>query len=68
MIDPDKIVAIDVHVHAEVSCHNPEDPVMAEKLQLKLHGIDRENCGLPGSRAYEDRLFQVLQSKLSHKK
>jgi hypothetical protein len=45
-----------------------EDPVMAEKLQLKLHGIDRENCGLPGSRAYEDRLFQVLQSKLSHKK
>lgn len=45
-----------------------EDPVMAEKLQLKLHGIDRENCGLPGSRAYEDCLFQVLQSKLSHKK
>jgi len=29
-VDPDKVVAIDVHVHAEVSCHDPEDPVMAE--------------------------------------
>jgi hypothetical protein len=25
-----KIRAIDVHVHAEVSCHDPEDPVIAE--------------------------------------
>jgi len=30
MIDPDKVSAIDVHVHAEVSCHDPEDPVMGE--------------------------------------
>ena len=29
-IDLSKIKAIDVHVHAEVSCHDPEDPVMAE--------------------------------------
>lgn len=29
-IDLDKIRAIDVHVHAEVSCHDPEDPVMAQ--------------------------------------
>jgi predicted TIM-barrel fold metal-dependent hydrolase len=29
MIDLAKIRAIDVHVHAEVSCHDPEDPVMA---------------------------------------
>ena len=29
-IDLAKIRAIDVHVHAEVSCHDPEDPVMAE--------------------------------------
>ena len=29
-IDLQKIKAIDVHVHAEVSCHDPEDPVMAE--------------------------------------
>ena len=30
MIDLAKIRAIDVHVHAEVSCHDPEDPVMAQ--------------------------------------
>ncbi|SFG44693.1 hypothetical protein SAMN05518801_12727 [Novosphingobium sp. CF614] len=29
-IDLSKITAIDVHVHAEVSCHDPEDPVMAQ--------------------------------------
>jgi predicted TIM-barrel fold metal-dependent hydrolase len=29
-IDLNKIRAIDVHVHAEVSCHDPEDPVMAQ--------------------------------------
>jgi len=28
MIDLAKVRAIDVHVHAEVSCHDPEDPVM----------------------------------------
>ena len=30
MIDLAKIKAIDVHVHAEVSCHDPEDPVMGQ--------------------------------------
>ncbi|MCY4426587.1 MAG: amidohydrolase family protein [Halieaceae bacterium] len=30
MIDPEKVVAIDVHVHAEVSCTDPEDPVMGK--------------------------------------
>jgi len=29
-IDLTKIRAIDVHVHAEVSCHDPEDPVMGQ--------------------------------------
>jgi predicted TIM-barrel fold metal-dependent hydrolase len=29
-IDLEKIRAIDVHVHAEVSCHDPEDPVMGQ--------------------------------------
>jgi predicted TIM-barrel fold metal-dependent hydrolase len=29
-IDLTKIKAIDVHVHAEVSCHDPEDPVMGQ--------------------------------------
>ena len=28
-MDLAKLKAIDVHVHAEVSCHDPEDPVMA---------------------------------------
>ena len=28
MIDLSKVRAIDMHVHAEVSCHDPEDPVM----------------------------------------
>ncbi len=28
-VDPTKVKAIDVHVHAEVSCHDPEGPVMA---------------------------------------
>ncbi|NHN36664.1 amidohydrolase [Pseudomaricurvus alcaniphilus] len=30
MIQADKVVAIDVHVHAEVSCTDPEDPVMGK--------------------------------------
>src|SRR5689334_21117978 len=30
VIDLSKIHAIDVHVHAEVSCHDPEDPVMGQ--------------------------------------
>ena len=29
-IDLSKIKAIDVHVHAEISCHDPEDPVMGQ--------------------------------------
>lgn len=30
MINAEKVVAIDVHVHAEVSCTDPEDPVMGK--------------------------------------
>jgi len=30
MIKADELVAIDVHVHAEVSCTDPEDPVMGK--------------------------------------
>ena len=29
-IDLAAIRAIDMHVHAEVSCHDPEDPVMGQ--------------------------------------
>lgn len=30
MMDLENIVAIDIHSHAEVSCRQPEDPIMAE--------------------------------------
>jgi predicted TIM-barrel fold metal-dependent hydrolase len=30
MLDLSQLNAIDVHVHAEISCHDPEDPVMGE--------------------------------------
>lgn len=29
-MDIDNLVAIDIHTHAEVSCHQPEDPIMGE--------------------------------------
>jgi hypothetical protein len=29
-MDAAKLDAIDIHVHAEVSCHDPEDPIFAE--------------------------------------
>jgi len=32
MIDLNKIKAIDVHTHAEVSCNDPEDPIMGKFL------------------------------------
>ena len=31
-IDLSKIVAIDIHTHAEVSCRQAEDPIMGEFL------------------------------------
>jgi uncharacterized protein len=36
-IDLAKIRAIDVHVHAEVSCHDPEDPVMGKFFDAASH-------------------------------
>ena len=30
MIDIAKVRAIDIHTHAEVSCHQPEDPIMGK--------------------------------------
>ena len=31
-MDPARLRAIDIHVHAEVSCHDPEDPIFGEFL------------------------------------
>ena len=54
MIDPDKVVAIDVHVHAEVSCHDPEDPVMAEFFDAAsaYFKADRRRPTIPETIAY----------------
>src|SRR5438034_316620 len=49
MIDLSKIRAIDVHVHAEVSCHDPEDPVMGEFFDAasKYFKAPRERPKIP---------------------
>ena len=49
MIDLDKFIAIDVHVHAEVSCCDPEDPVMSEFMDAtsKYFKADRKRPTIP---------------------
>ena len=70
-IDLSKIKAIDVHVHAEISCHDPEDPVMgqffdAAELFVGLFEIDLEAPAqiavtedqiLPGTALHIDAAF-----------
>lgn len=54
MIDISKITAIDVHVHAEVSCHDPEDPVMGEFFDAasSYFKADRKRPTIPETIAY----------------
>lgn len=49
MIDLDKIVAIDVHTHAEVSCCDPEDPVMGKFFDAAsaYFKVDRKRPTVP---------------------
>ena len=49
MIDVDKVKAIDVHVHAEVSCHDPEDPVMGKFFDFasSYFKVDRTRPTIP---------------------
>ena len=49
MIDLDKIVAIDVHTHAEVSCCDPEDPVMGKYFDAAsaYFKVDRKRPTVP---------------------
>lgn len=49
MIDLAKIKAIDVHTHAEVSCHHPEDPVMGKFFDAttKYFKADRKRPTIP---------------------
>lgn len=53
-MDPSKLKAIDVHVHAEVSCHDPEDPVMAEFFDAAsaYFKADRKRPTIPETIAY----------------
>ncbi|MCW3837543.1 amidohydrolase family protein [Sphingomonas canadensis] len=53
-MDPAKFTAIDVHVHAEVSCHDPEDPVMAEFFDAasRYFKTDRKRPTIPETIAF----------------
>ena len=54
MIDVKKIDAIDVHVHAEISCHDPEDPVMGKFFDAasRYFKADRKRPTIPETAEY----------------
>jgi predicted TIM-barrel fold metal-dependent hydrolase len=54
MIDLAAIRAIDVHVHAEVSCHDPEDPVMGQYFDAasRYFKAERKRPTIPETIAY----------------
>jgi len=54
MIDLAKIRAIDVHTHAEASCHDPEDPVMGQYFDAAsaYFKVDRRRPTIPETIAY----------------
>lgn len=49
MVDLAKVRAIDIHTHAEVSCHDPEDPIMGQYLDAasKYFKADRKRPTIP---------------------
>ncbi len=49
MIDVDKVQAIDIHTHAEVSCNDPEDPIMGKFLDAAsvYFKADRQRPTIP---------------------
>jgi predicted TIM-barrel fold metal-dependent hydrolase len=53
-MDLSKIVAIDIHTHAEVSCHDPEDPIMGQFFDAatKYFKADRKRPTIPETIAY----------------
>ena len=74
-MDLSKIKAIDVHVHAEVSCHDPEDPIMGKFFDAasKYFKADRKRPTIPETIAhYRERqiafvMFTVdMESGLRH--
>jgi predicted TIM-barrel fold metal-dependent hydrolase len=54
MIDVEKVSAIDIHVHAEVSCCQPEDPIMGKYFDAasKYFKADRKRPTIPETIAY----------------
>ncbi|WP_207764957.1 amidohydrolase family protein [Hyphococcus luteus] len=54
MIDVDKIKAIDIHTHAEVSCNDPEDPIMGKFLDAAsvYFKADRKRPTIPETIEY----------------
>ncbi len=54
MIDLNKIKAIDIHTHAEVSCNDPEDPIMGKFLDAAsiYFKADRKRPTIPETIEY----------------
>jgi len=54
VMDLSKIVAIDIHTHAEVSCHDPEDPIMGQFFDAASHyfKVPRQRPTIPETIAY----------------
>ena len=53
MIDLSRVRAIDVHVHADVSCHDPEDPV---------DRYDGQHYGSSGQEKYTDAWIRLFRA------
>lgn len=53
-MDVTKLKAIDIHVHAEVSCHDPEDPIFGEFLDAstRYFKADRRRPTIPETIAH----------------
>ncbi|RYY45366.1 MAG: amidohydrolase [Sphingomonadales bacterium] len=53
-MDVSKLKALDIHVHAEVSCHDPEDPIFGEFLDAstKYFKADRRRPTIPETIAH----------------
>jgi hypothetical protein len=53
-VDISKLKAIDIHTHAEVSCNDPEDPIMGKFLDAasKYFKADRKRPTIPETIAY----------------
>ncbi len=53
-MDLSRIVAIDIHTHAEVSCHDPEDPIMGQFFDAasRYFKADRKRPTIPETIAH----------------